>query len=328
MTPPKHSHHHNHDQDHEHDHEHDHDHEHCHSHNHNYDYASATHQAAPQAQWLSACHNHEPMQGALCGHEHVHLHGDKGGAKKGGTGSLVLTVRATSGLSGDMMLAGLALMAGCTGADLEALVALVGCTPLHGCVTVEPRVVNHVAGWGCRVDLPHEHAHRTMQDIEAIIGTSSMPARAKELTLGAFTLLAEAEGAVHGKPAQEVTFHEVGALDSILDICLVCLLFHKLGEPRFVCSPLPLADGQVWCAHGCLPVPAPAVLRLLEGVPVCAFAGKGETVTPTAIALLKALGAEFGGWPAMRVERTALVYGSRVFENAPNGVVWAVGKAL
>ena len=227
-----------------------------------------------------------------------------------------------------MLLAGLARMAECSGADLEALVALVGCTPLHGCVAVEPRVVNHVAGWGCRVDLPHEHAHRTMQDIEGIIGTSSMPARVKELALAAFVLLAEAEGAVHGKPAQEVTFHEVGALDSILDICLVCLLFHTLGEPRFVCSPLPLADGQVWCAHGCLPVPAPAVLRLLEGVPVCAFAGTGETVTPTAIALLKALGAEFGGWPAMRVEKTALVYGSRVFENAPNGAVWALGNSL
>lgn len=306
MTPPKHDH--NHEHDHEHGHGDHYAHHHGHSHEHGHQHQNdADHKVSPQAQWLSASRGH-------------------GAGIVLAKNNPVLTVRASSGLSGDMMLAGLALMAECTGADLEALVALVGCTPLHGCVAVEPRVVNHVAGWGCRVDLPHEHAHRTMQDIEAIIGTSSMPARAKELALGAFTLLAEAEGAVHGKPAQDVTFHEVGALDSILDICLVCLLFHKLGEPRFVCSPLPLADGQVWCAHGCLPVPAPAVLRLLEGVPVCAFAGKGETVTPTAIALLKALGAEFGGWPAMRVERTALVYGTRVFENAPNGAVWAFGQ--
>ena len=93
-----------------------------------------------------------------------------------------------------------------------------------------------------------------------------------------------------------------------------------------MCSPLPLADGGVHCAHGWLPTPAPAVLELLRDVPVCGFAGKGETVTPTAIALLKALGVSFGPWPSMRIERRALVYGGRVFPDAPNGAVWACGS--
>ena len=119
-----------------------------------------------------------------------------------------------------------------------------------------------------------------------------------------------------------------GALDSILDICMACVLFTRLSPARFVVSPLPIADGEVVCAHGVIPVPAPAVLELLEGIPVRPFSGEGETVTPTAIALLRSLGATFGPWPAMLVERRALVYGARVFANAPNGTIFACGTEL
>ena len=106
-----------------------------------------------------------------------------------------------------------------------------------------------------------------------------------------------------------------------------CELFCLLAPSRFVVSPLPMADGFVRCAHGIIPVPAPAVLELMDGVPVRPFPGQGETVTPTAMALLKALPAEFGPWPAMRVEKKALVYGTRVFEDAPNGALFAYGSA-
>lgn len=246
-------------------------------------------------------------------HEHGHHHGH------------VLTVRATSGLSGDMMLAGLVRMNALGTADLHAETARLGLTALNDCVRVEPRSVHQVSGWSCTIDLPHEHAHRSFADIRTLIEASGLEPRAKELSIKAFALLAEAEGAVHGKDPDQVCFHEVGALDSILDICLVCALFVRLNPDHFVCSPLPLGDGGVHCAHGWLPVPAPAVLQLLEGVPVCGFSGQGETVTPTALALLKALGAEFGPWPTMRVERRALVYGGKVFADAPNGVIWAYG---
>ncbi len=259
-------------------------------------------------------------------HAHSHSHGDESNVAPA-SGSC-LTVRAGSGLSGDMMLAGLALMSEASQEELDALVAGLGLDALTGAVSLERRSINQVAGWGCRINLPHEHAHRNMRTIAGIIEKSAMDPRAASLALKAFSLLADAEGAVHGLPPEEVVFHEVGALDSILDICLVCSLFARLAPARFVCSPLPLADGGVHCAHGWLPTPAPAVLELLRDVPVCGFAGKGETVTPTAIALLKALGADFGPWPSMRIEQCVLVYGSKVFADAPNGAVWAFGPAL
>lgn len=149
---------------------------------------------------------------------------------------------------------------------------------------------------------------------------------AKRLATGTFTLLATAKASVHGKKPEDIHFHEVGALDSILDICMSCELFTCLSPSRFVVSPLPLADGSVTCAHGIIPVPAPAVLELLEGIPVRPFPDEGETVTPTALALLRSLGATFGPWPVMRVERRALIYGSRVFTNAPNGAIFACGS--
>ena len=238
----------------------------------------------------------------------------------------IITVRALSGLSGDMMLSGLAGLAGLDETALGALVGELRLPALDGCLSIEPRSVNHIAGVGCAITLPHEHAHRSLADIRDIIGGSDMPDEAKRLSVAAFTLLAEAEAGVHGGKRDDVTFHEVGALDSILDTCLVCRLFIMLAPSRFICSPLPLADGAIRCAHGVIPSPAPAVLRMLENVPVCGFGGSGETVTPTALALLKALGAEFGEWPEMTVTKTVISYGGKVFEDAPNGAVWALGQ--
>ncbi len=255
-------------------------------------------------------------------HEHSHEHGPALP-----TGNAILTVRAVAGLSGDMILTGLACMAEITQDELDALVAELRLPALKKCVRLEDRSVNGVAGRGCRIELPHKHSHRALADIEGIIAASHMPAEAKELSLRAFRILAEAEAAVHGASPAEIAFHEVGALDSILDTCLACRLFALLKPGRFLCSPLPLADGVIRCAHGLMPSPAPAVLRLLEGVPVRGFAGKGETVTPTALSLLKALGTEFGPWPEMTVRKTAISYGSKVFADAPNGAIWAVGKA-
>ncbi len=218
-------------------------------------------------------------------------------------------------------------MAKATQKDIDALLACLQLPVLQGSVQLEAREVHHVSGWGCKVDVPHEHAHRSMADIRTILEASGLEPMAKEKALNCFTLLAKAEGAVHGKPADEVCFHEVGALDSIVDICLAAALFVRINPRHFVCSPLPMGEGGVHCAHGWLPTPAPAVLELLQGVPVCSFAGHGETVTPTAIALLKAFDAKFGPWPSMRIDERALVYGTKVFENAPNGCVWALGPA-
>lgn len=254
-------------------------------------------------------------------HEHHHGHDHSGPAPT------VLTIRANSGLSGDMLLAGLLRMAEVDEVELGRLLAAI-MPELSGAVRLVRKQVNHIGGWHAEVTLPHQHEHRTLADITALIKACGMSETAKCFATETFTLLARAEAAVHEKKPEDVHFHEVGALDSILDICLCCELFAKLAPGRFVVSPLPLADGFVACAHGIIPVPAPAVLELLEGIPVRGFAGTGETVTPTAIALLRSLGAEFGPWPAMRVEKRALVYGGKVFKDAPNGAIFAFGPEL
>lgn len=227
-----------------------------------------------------------------------------------------------------MMLSGLAAILEVSQEELDAFCGELRIPALENCARLEKREVNGIGGRGVRITLPHEHVHRSLGDIEDIIKSSDLPPEAAKLSLRAFALLAEAEGAVHGKQPSEVHFHEVGALDSILDTCLVCRLFARLSPSRFNCSPLPLADGVIHCAHGQLHSPAPAVLRMLPGVVVCGFSGKGETVTPTALALLRALNADFGPWPAMEVERTAISYGDKVFESAPNGAIWALGRAI
>jgi uncharacterized protein (DUF111 family) len=236
----------------------------------------------------------------------------------------ILVIRPCSGLSGDMLLAGLACMADVSSEQLSALAMSLN-MPADS-VKLEVKSVNAVNGWSCRVTLPEEHSHRTFADIRQLIEATSMTPRAQLLALSTFTLLATAEGQIHGVPTEDVTFHEVGALDSILDICLACVLFDRLSPAVLMCGPLPLCDGTVHCDHGLLPAPAPAVLSLLPGVLVRGIASDGETVTPTAIALLKGFGAIFGSWPVMTVSRTALVYGTRLLPSVPNGALFAFGQ--
>lgn len=275
-----------------------------------------THPPHPEHEHHHAEHNHG--HSAPDHHEIPALHERKANKR-------VLTVRAISGLSGDMMLSGLAGLAGLSNDDLNELVKELKLPALEGSVKIQPRSVNHIGGVGCDIQLPHEHSHRTLADIRKIITDSAMPDEAKALSTRAFTLLAQAEAAVHNKKVDDVSFHEVGALDSILDTCLTCRIFTLLNPALFVCSPLPLADGVIRCAHGFIPSPAPAVLQLLTDVPVYGFSGRGETVTPTALSLLKALDAKFEKWPSMRVNKTLISYGGKIFANAPNGAIWALG---
>lgn len=260
-------------------------------------------------------------------HEHVHAHGHEphGQGSPTAVEGSVLTVRSHSGLSGDILLAGFLRMTELEKEELDKRLHAI-LPELAGSVRLVRRQVNHIGGWHAEVSLPHQHEHRTFADIAALIASGGMDEVAKRLATDTFALLAKAEAFVHGRTPEEVHFHEVGALDSILDICMVCDLFVRLAPSRFVVSPLPVADGSVVCAHGVIPVPAPAVLELLRGIPIRPFPAEDETVTPTAAALLRALGATFGPWPAMTVERTALVYGTRTFPDVPNGTIFAYGR--
>jgi uncharacterized protein (DUF111 family) len=280
-----------------HRHEHDHGHHH-HDHNHDHDRP----------------HDHP--------HSHHHDEPGDGVPRAAGQGEIVV-IRPASGLSGDMMLAGLARMLDVGTEELRAIAVCLGLP--EDCVSLERRAVNEVFGWGCRVSLPDTTSHRTWMDIRKIIAGSALRPEAKHFAERTFSLLAETEGRVHDIAPEAVHFHEVGALDSILDICLCAELFSRLAPMRLVCGPLPLCDGAVKCDHGLLPAPAPAVLELLQGVPVRGIPSEGETVTPTAIALLKGLGAQFGAWPGMTISRTALIYGSRILPGVANGALFALG---
>ena len=252
----------------------------------------------------------------------------------------IITIRCPSGISGDMLLTGLAVTwleyAGIeTGTEQanawldERLGRIM--PELAGCAKIGSKLVNGIAGWHLYLDLPHSHEHRNLADIQKIIDDAQIELDARHLANACFELLAQCEAKAHHKPLQEVHFHEVGALDSILDICAVVSLYVELGKPKVVCSPLPVADGQISCAHGILTAPAPTVLYLMQGLPVQPFGGRpnaGELVTPTAIALLRTLGVEFGPWPEFVAQKTCLVYGGKVFENAANGAIFAGGNGL
>ena len=237
----------------------------------------------------------------------------------------ILTIRALSGLSGDIFLAGLSVMQNLSLGELQELLADLTIEKLSNCVQIKTKFVNHIQGFYADIQLPHEHVHRTCSDILTYIEKTKLTINAKKLAQNCFQLLAKAEAEVHGKKFEDVTFHEVGALDSILDICLSCALFERMQLDKFVCSPLPIADGYVHCAHGIINTPVPAVLKLLNDIPIVPFNGKGETITPTAIALLKTFNAQFGTWPAMVIKNSAIIYGSKVFENVANGAIFALG---
>lgn len=234
-------------------------------------------------------------------------------------------MRPNSGVSGDILVAGLYKLVGGTQEMMDQAVMDLGFAELVGKIRVVPKSLNSIAGWGLELDLPHEHVHRKLSDILALFAKAKISPQAKALSEKAFTILAQAEAQVHGVDVESVEFHEVGAMDSILDTALSSIFFSILNPELFICGPLPICDGTINCAHGLLSSPAPAVSILLEGVAIRGIESTGETVTPTALSLLKAFGAQFGKWPDMTLETQALVFGTRLLPKVPNGAQFAKG---
>jgi uncharacterized protein (TIGR00299 family) protein len=176
----------------------------------------------------------------------------------------------------------------------------------------------------------HRHAsdasHRTLAEIFDLVDHSALSRPAKDRTKHLFTVLAEAEAAVHGTPLERVHLHEVGALDSIIDIAGTVFALEQLDVDQIVSSPLNVGGGTLQSAHGRYPVPAPATLRLLKGAPVYSGAEQVELVTPTGALLVTGYADRFGPIPPMRVERIGYGAGTRDFPHSPNVLRALIGE--
>lgn len=173
----------------------------------------------------------------------------------------------------------------------------------------------------------HYHGHRTLADIGRLIDGSALSADGRQRAKDLFHRLGEAEARVHGVPLEQVHLHEVGALDSIVDIVGTVFALDVLRPDRIVSSPLNVGSGSVRSAHGLYPVPAPATMRLLEGAPIYSGPQKAELVTPTGALLVTSYASAFGPVPAMRLARTGYGAGSRDFAGSPNVLRVMIGEA-
>jgi len=213
-----------------------------------------------------------------------------------------------SGISGDMLLGGLMD----AGLPLEELKADLAHLPLSGYqIRAERTTRGGIAGTRVVVEVTEPHHHRGLAEILEIIDGSDLPPAVRGPARLAFTRLAEAEARVHARPVEEVHFHEVGAVDAIVDVVGACCGLHRMRIAEVYASPLPLGGGWVDTAHGRLPVPAPATVELLKGVPAYGGPVEAELVTPTGAAIVTAVARGFGPMPGMTIQRVGLGAGGR-----------------
>lgn len=162
----------------------------------------------------------------------------------------------------------------------------------------------------------HEHHHYGIEDIRSIINGLPVPASVKENALAIYTRIASAESKVHGQPVSEIHFHEVGAMDAVADVVGNCFLLEAIGAERIVSSPVNVGSGSVRCAHGILPVPAPATAEILKGTEYYSDEIRGELCTPTGAAILTHFTDEIGARPRMRVDSVGIGAGTKDFPKA------------
>jgi uncharacterized protein (TIGR00299 family) protein len=176
-------------------------------------------------------------------------------------------------------------------------------------------------------DQSHDHSHgRSLTAVRKIIKKAAISSRAKATAIRIFEALGGAEAEIHNTSIEKVHFHEVGAVDAMVDIVCAAVGTEALGVGEWVCSPLNVGGGTVKCAHGTLPVPAPATLKLLADAPVYSSGPQVELVTPTGAAIVKTLAARFASFPSMKVEKSGYGAGSRDFHDHPNVLRLTIGE--
>lgn len=220
-----------------------------------------------------------------------------------------------SGISGDMTLGALIDL----GVPVKWLQETLSSIPLSGFnLSVSPLSRNGISAKSVQVNCETDTQHRDYSHIKALIEKSPLSPLVKERSLEVFRRLAEAEAGIHGCSIEKVHFHEVGGIDAIVDIVGTALCLEHLCIDQVIASRIPLGSGFVTCQHGILPVPAPATLALLKGVPVYGSGIQHELVTPTGAAIITTIAESFAKIPEMVIEKTGYGAGKRDFEERPN----------
>ena len=228
-----------------------------------------------------------------------------------------------SGLSGDMTL-GACLDLGLEADSLWEALEQLG---VEGYTAHCQRVAkHHLFGTKVSFQVTSPQPHRRYRDIVALLDQANLPPEVKELSSRMFRLLAEAESQVHQQPLDQVHFHEIGAVDSILDLVGAAYCCHALGITKVYASPLPMGRGLIACAHGLLPNPAPATALLLQGAPVYGADVQAELVTPTGAAILRGLSACFDPLPPCTVEKVGYGAGNLDLPTQPNLLRLILGR--
>lgn len=230
-----------------------------------------------------------------------------------------------SGISGDMTLGALIDL----GLEVSGLEQVIQRLDLGEVQLNAWRITReHLSGMRLEISAPQPQPHRTYQDIQALITRASLTPRVQDLSLKMFRLLGKVEARIHGQPLEEVHFHELGAIDTLVDVVGVAFGVEKLGITKVFCSPLPLGWGMITAAHGRLPNPAPATLELLKGLSIYGTDLPGELVTPTGAVILQALEARSEPCPPLKLEKAGYGAGTRDLPGHPNLLRVYLGQPL
>lgn len=237
--------------------------------------------------------------------------------------SRVLFLEPVGGIAGDMFLAAAIDL----GVEVKALEAGLQTLGVPGWKFALSRQERHaITGTHLDVvqDAKEDHPHRSYRDIDALVAKSALPDRAKQVALTIFKNIGEVEAKIHGTTLDAIHFHEVGGVDSIVDICGAALALHLLGWPEVFTTPPPLGSGTIRIAHGTVPIPVPATMELLKDRPV-KFEGRGELTTPTGAAILKTL-ATFAQPPELIIERIGYGVGTKDWPDRANVLRASIGR--
>jgi len=227
------------------------------------------------------------------------------------------------GLAGDMLLAALVD----AGAELQTLRGIPRALGIDGVEIDAERVQRQgIGALHLRIEAADDQDHRNYADIRELVRSADLPERARDRALEAFRRLAEVEGGVHGVPPDDVHFHELGSLDTLVDVCGAFVLLDELGVERVVSSPLPFARGLVEAAHGVLPLPAPATLGLLQGAELVGIDTVAELVTPTGAAIAATVVDAWGALPPLTLECVGYGAGTKELTDRPNIVRVVLGS--